>query len=121
MFCSKCGNELQTDARFCSKCGQPVAQTSTDNVSQNNSGNYTLTINRAKQWFLVNPPVKIIIDEKAEYKIDNGETIRIPVSTGTHMVAFSCSIRNKIVNINVTNNVILNIKWNRVTGSLEVE
>ena len=24
MFCSKCGNELQTESRFCQKCGQPV-------------------------------------------------------------------------------------------------
>ena len=39
----------------------------------------------------------------------------------THNIAFSCSIRNKIVNIDVSRDVTLNIKWNRVTGSLVVE
>jgi len=24
MFCSKCGTQLDDDARFCSKCGAPV-------------------------------------------------------------------------------------------------
>jgi hypothetical protein len=87
----------------------------------NISEDFTLIINRAKQWFAVNPAVKIIVDGNAEYKIDNGATLNIPISAGVHNLAFSCSIRNKIVNINVTDNVTLNIKWNRITGSLEVK
>lgn len=91
------------------------------NSVQNNSGSFTLTINRAKQWFAINPAVKVVVDANTEYKIDNGATLNIPVSAGTHNIAFSCSMRNKIVNVNVADNVTLNIKWNRVTGSLEVE
>lgn len=121
MFCSKCGNEIAAKAKFCSKCGQPVKPSANEAVTPGNGGGFTLTINRAKQWFAVNPAIKIVIDGSAEYKIDNGETLDIPVSAGAHNIAFSCSIRNKIVNVNVTNHVTLNIKWNRLTGSLEVK
>ena len=118
MFCSKCGNEIVAQAKFCSSCGQPV---SASNSGTSNNGSFTLTINRAKQWYAINPAIKVVVDGSAEYKIDNGSTLNIPVSGGTHNIAFSCSIRNKIVNVNVADNVTLNIKWNRITGSLEVE
>jgi len=121
MFCSKCGNEIIPQEKFCSKCGQSTNASDGGTQVQNNSGSFTLTINRAKQWFVINPAVKIVVDGNAEYKIDNGSTLNIPISSGTHTVAFSCSIRNKIVNVNITDNVTLNIKWNRVTGSLEVK
>ncbi len=119
MFCSKCGSEMAASSKFCPKCGHPVGQAANGGVTTGNS--YTLTVNRAKQWFAVNPAVKIIIDGNAEYKIENGETLDIPISAGAHNIAFSCSIHNKIVNINVTGHVTLNMKWNRLTGSLEVK
>lgn len=87
----------------------------------NSSDSFTLTINRANQWFAVNPAITIVIDGAAEYKIDNGATLNIPITAGAHNVTFSCSFRNKTVNINATNNVTMNIKWNRTTGSIEVE
>lgn len=121
MFCSKCGNEIDSQSKFCSKCGQAVVSTVNETVTSSSNDDFTLTINRAKQWFAINPAVKILVDKCDEYKIKNGATLNIPVSAGEHNIAFSCSIRNKIVNINVTNDVTLNIKWNRVTGSLEVE
>lgn len=121
MFCSKCGNEIPSQSKFCSKCGQSVVPTPNETVVSNNTVGYTLTINRAKQWFAINPAVKIVVDGNTEYKIDNGATLNIPIAAGTHNIAFSCSMRNKIVNINATSNVTLNIKWNRITGSLEVE
>ena len=115
MFCSKCGNEIVGNIKSCSKCGQAIY------VSSDNYRTFTLTINRVKQWFVINPAIKITIDGSKEYKIDNGATLNIPVSVGTHNIAFSCSIRNKIININITNNVVLNIKWDRITGSIKVE
>ncbi len=121
MFCSKCGNKIDMLSKFCSKCGQPINQAANGGAAPGNSGSFTLTINRAKQWFAVNPAVKIVIDGSVEYKIGNGETLNIPISAGAHNIAFSCSIRNKIVNVNVTDHVTLNIKWNRMTGSLEVK
>ena len=62
MFCSKCGNEIVAQAKFCSKCGQPVNASNSGTPVQNNSGSFTLTINRAKQWFAINPAVKVVVD-----------------------------------------------------------
>lgn len=121
MFCNKCGNQLIDGAKFCSMCGQPTNQATNNTVENKGRGTFTLTINRANQWYAINPAVKIVVDGGAEYKIGNGETLNVPITAGPHKIAFSCSIRNKIVNINVIDNVILNIKWNRITGSLEVE
>lgn len=91
VFCNKCGNEIVGDAKFCSKCGQPLSYAA-NSATNGNVDAYTLTINRAKQWYLVNPAVKIVVDGGAEYKIDSGETLNIPVSPGAHNIAFSCSI-----------------------------
>ena len=114
MFCTKCGNQINGQVKFCPKCGQAVG------TGNGGSQSFILTINRANQWFAINPAVKVVIDGSTEYKIDNGATLNIPVSAGTHNIAFSCSMRNKIININVADNITLNIKWNRITGSLEV-
>ncbi len=92
MFCSKCGNEIPSQSKFCSKCGQSVVPTPNETVVSNNTVGYTLTINRAKQWFAINPAVKIVVDGNTEYKIDNGATLNIPIAAGTHNIAFSCSI-----------------------------
>lgn len=121
MFCNKCGNEIVGNAKFCSKCGQAIISAANHAVNSDNIGKFTLAIIRAKQWFIVNPAVKIIVDGSTEYKIDNGSMLNIPISAGAHNIAFSCFIRNKIVNVNVAGNVTLNIKWNRITGSLVVK
>lgn len=121
MFCSQCGNEIVTQAKFCPVCGQPVSANLNEGINPGDGGGFILTINRANQWFAINPAVKIVVDGNVEYNIENGSTLNIPISAGVHNIAFMYSIRNKIVNINVNSNVTLNIKWNRVTGSLEVE
>jgi len=40
MFCSRCGNELQIEAKFCPKCGQPIG------ISNQN--------NAPDEWFYIN-------------------------------------------------------------------
>ena len=121
MFCSRCGTEIPAQSRFCPNCGQPVNPTVTRSAAPNNTGVYTLTINRENQWFAVNPPVNIVIDQNTQYQLENGATIRIPIAAGMHNIAFSASIRNKVLNINVAGNVTLNMRWNRITGSLVVK
>lgn len=115
MFCNHCGNELIETAKFCPSCGQMISPSVTSN-----SNIFTLTINRAKQWALINPPIKIIIDNNMEYKIANGSTLNIPISTGMHNIAFSFGIHNKVINLNITSHATLNVKWNRIVGGLEI-
>jgi len=92
-----------------------------DNINNKcQSSELTLVINRTAQWFAINPPVKIFIDDNKEYEIENGKSIEMPISYGVHNIKCSCGIRNKIIDINITQNTILNIKFNRMTGSIEV-
>ena len=117
MFCNKCGTELVPGAAFCLKCGQPVAPTA-EGVSAHA---FVVTFIRESQWFAVNPGVKIVVDDQNEYRIDNGQTLRIPMTPGTHNVVFKCGIRNKIIDLDVQRDLELHLKWNRVTGSLTVK
>lgn len=121
MFCTKCGYEILGNVMFCPKCGQEISQLDSNTMEEAMARTYTLSIKRAEQWYLVNPPVKIVLDGETEYKIDSGEILNIPVSSGSHNIVFSSSIRKKIVDINVVGNVNLNLKWNRITGNLEVD
>ncbi len=119
MFCNHCGNEILPGASFCSKCGNPVnlaedCSTSTAPIV------YTVTLSRENQWFAINPKVKIIVDDQNEYKIDNGEVLRIPMTLGKHSVVFQCGIRNKVIDLDVQQDLALHLKWNRITGSLMV-
>lgn len=90
-------------------------------TAADSTDSFNLTIIRANQWFAVNPAITIVIDGNAEYKIDNGATLSIPIAAGAHNIAFLCSFRSKTVNINATSDVTLNIKWNRTTGNIVVE
>lgn len=44
MFCSRCGNELQTAAKFCSKCGLPINTTNQSNAPD--------------EWFYINKSMR---------------------------------------------------------------
>jgi Predicted membrane protein len=120
VFCPKCGAELVPGARFCSKCGQEVglAEPTAETAGVQT---YTVTFTREKQWFAINPAVKIIVDERDEYRIDNGETIRVPMTGGVHGVTFRCGVRNKVIQLEVAGDLSLNLRWNRLTGSLIVK
>ena len=117
MFCNQCGAELVPGAAFCLKCGRPTAPAGEGGGPRA----FTVTFIREKQWFAVNPGVKIVIDDQDEYRIENGEALRIPMAPGTHSVVFKCGIRNKIIDLTVQKDLELHLKWNRLTGSLTVE
>ncbi|MCI5729627.1 MAG: zinc ribbon domain-containing protein [Clostridia bacterium] len=121
MFCRNCGSKMVAQAKFCANCGQPVDTPTGTAPVPNPSGCYTLTIHRVKQWFAVNPAIDVVVDGNAGYKIDNGCTLNIPVTAGTHKIAFSCGLRNRVVNIQVTDHTVLMVRWMRTTGSIKVE
>ena len=133
MFCNQCGNEIAPGAAFCNRCGSPVAAFSTDSAAAQAfsadpaqafgaaAQGFTVTFEREKQWYAVNPAIKIIVDDRDEYRIDNGKTIRVPMAPGTHSVVFKCGIRNKVIELTVQQDLTLHLRWNRITGSLVVK
>lgn len=118
MFCSNCGTKVTDDAKFCVNCGQKLTPVS---IEEKSGARLTLRIVRAKQWYAVNPPIQIIIDERQNYSVENGKYIDIPVLAGRHYVLFSCAMRKKSLDINITQNTALYVKFNRVTGGIQVE
>lgn len=120
MFCNQCGSEILPGAAFCSKCGHPVGPTPEGAPEASPDNRFTVTFVRDKQWFAVNPNVKIIVDERDEYRIENGQTLRVAMAPGTHDITFKCGIRNKVIELTVREDLTLHLKWNRLTGSLTV-
>ncbi len=81
---------------------------------------FEVTFSREKQWFAINPKVKIKVDECDLYTVENGQSIRIPMYAGVHSIVCSCGIRNTCIELTVQQNIGLHLKWNRLIGSLEV-
>ena len=125
MFCSQCGGGLVPGAAFCPQCGQPVNPENSgarENAAEEpKPAAFDVTFTREAQRFAVNPDVKIAVDERDEYRIGNGETLRIPMAPGTHSVVFRCGIRNKAIELDVRQDLALRINWSRLTGSLKIE
>lgn len=118
MFCYKCGQQIPDDSVFCSKCGTRVSgnsQTANDNPVP---ASHTLTIDRANQFYLINPAVKAVIDNDLKLWIDNGKCESVRLYDGPHTVEFSYSFRRAVVNIDMVSDTVIEIGWNRLTGKL---
>lgn len=113
MFCEKCGASIKDGRDFCTNCGQSVHSSTTPEM-------YTLTIKREKQRYAVNPTVQVKIDDNLTYLLEKEGVLEITISGGNHHLKFSCSVRNKSININLLQNTSLNVGFNRITGELEV-
>lgn len=121
MFCSQCGAEMADNAKFCTKCGSAAFPGDAKNERDTaNVTRHVLTIVRQNQWFAINPDVEIIVDGVERYMLANGKSLELPIAPGKHNLAFYCTIRSRIVDINVYSDMTLNVKFNRITGSLEV-
>lgn len=119
MFCPKCGSQLVPGARFCPKCGcEPGAAAGEGETAS--ARTYTVSFTREKQWFAINPAVRLVVDDKDEYRIGNGETINVPMAAGEHGLVFKCGMRNKSIRLEVDRDLSLKLRWNRLTGSLVV-
>lgn len=95
--CPECGKEISDKAAACPNCGMPLRK--------EDRGTYDIIITREKQWFLVNPKIKIIVDSADEYSIENNSSITIPLTTGAHTLVFSSGMRKTQTDIDVTENM----------------
>ncbi len=110
--CPECKKEISDKATACPNCGMPLRL--------EDRGTYDVIITREKQWYLINPKMKVIVDSVHEYNLENGKSITVPLTTGTHIILFSLSIRKTQTSINVTENMSINVKCNRTTGEINV-
>jgi len=110
--CSECGKEISDKAAACPNCGMPLRR--------EDRGTYDVVITREKQWYLVNPKMKVTVDAADEYILENNSSITIPLTTGAHTILFSSSIRKTQTDIDVTENMNINVKFNRASGEIDV-
>lgn len=110
--CPECKKEISDKATACPNCGMPLRL--------EDRGTYDVIITREKQWYLINPKMKVIVDSAHEYSLENGNSITVPLTTGTHTILFSSGIRKTQTSIDVTENMNINVKWNRTTGEINV-
>lgn len=110
--CPECGKEISDKAAACPNCGMPLRR--------EDRGTYDVTITKEKQWFLVNPKIKVTVDSSDEYILENNSSITLPLTTGVHTIVFSLGVRKTKTDIDVTENMNINVKCNRTTGEIDV-
>lgn len=117
MFCNHCGQKNPDDGNFCSKCGKPLNCSEAQNIKSSNT--YTVTVFRESQTYLINPPINVIIDDIESYSVNNGGTLKVQLAEGKHNILFFQSLRKRNVSVDLTNDISITLKWNRITGSIE--
>ena len=109
--CPECGKEISDKAATCPNCGMPLRRI--------DRGTYDVIIKREKQWFLVNPKIKVTVDTTDEHFLENNSSITLPLTTGSHTIIFSSGMRRTQTDIDVTENMTINVKFNKTTGEID--
>ena len=79
-----------------------------------------LKITRADQWFLVNPPIKVLIDNTWRCQVENAESIIVSnLNPGIHRFRFTITCRTRDVCVNLQRDGEMFIEMNRITGEIE--
>lgn len=90
MFCTNCGNSIKENNKFCTNCGKEII-ISNYSVITNTSKNITsgtITIHRLNSFVGCIAPIDIYIDERKVGTLENDKFITIPISLGSHKIAF---------------------------------
>lgn len=110
-FCKYCGSQLAEHDEICMSCGCSVVI------------KHILTLKRENQFFIVNPPIKIDIygkDCNQYVEINNGQILSVELKTGTYKIKASSGTRQSECDVNLNQDRIIRIAWNRFNGKLEI-
>lgn len=117
MFCNHCGQGNLDGSSFCPKCGEKLGSGAAKGLDS--AKVYTIDIFRESQTFLLNSPINISIDGRKSCSIANGERLELQLSEGQHELVFSQSMRKKSLTVDLQEDICINLKWNRIWGSIE--
>lgn len=120
MFCYKCGKEIPDNSLFCSFCGAklPTGDAAESAPSQEM---VTLIIDRSSQVYLINPPIKAVIDNKIRLSIENGQSEQLQLTPGVHHIELSASMRKTAIDLDLQKETVLTISFNRLSGKIEAK
>ena len=108
--CSECGREVSDHAKVCVHCGNPINQADQAPVSKAMIYGYT-------QSFVVNPPVKILVNGLEVGSVSKGGLFELPLARDT-LITFKCSFRKAEVLVRAGQTTKIKLSWNRLTGQL---
>ena len=110
MICPKCRKKSGDKFKFCPYCGEPLE----------NLDCVRLTIVRKGQRFDNNPPMTIFIDDDSVYHLKSGEKIVIKnMQSGWHSIKFAFKVREKTIDLNITQNQMIEVEYNSLSGLIE--
>lgn len=121
MFCNFCGAQNPDGSNFCSKCGK-VLNTKI-NFTSDEPTKYNLSIFRVSQTYVINPPINISIthnNHTEELSIANGQNISLSLEKGDYDFLFYQSFRKKAIHVYMDRDHSITVKWNRITGAIEL-
>ena len=98
MFCYKCGKEIPDNSLFCSFCGSKLPMGNT--------------------VYLINPPIKAVIDNKIRLSVENGRSEQVQLTPGAHHIELSASMRTTVVDLDLQKDSVLTIGFNRLSGKI---
>lgn len=128
MFCTNCGNQLPSEAKFCPNCGASVLEVNAPTESTGYQKNeatsgstHRLTFQRKNQFYAVNPPMVISIDGEHQLSVENGAEVSIELPEGQHHILITSTIRKKKFDVLLKSNTKVSLGWNRLTGAMQAE
>jgi hypothetical protein len=77
-------------------------------------------IQRENQSFVVNPDVKVFINGQLMTTLPNGSTRELELDIGRYELLMKCSFRKFESLITLDRDVRINMRWNRISGSMNV-
>lgn len=135
-FCGKCGsamkrtcpnpncrNKVDDGMLFCDKCGTRLGVEIQEAKMPAPTRNLCkLTIRRESQFFLVDMTIKVKMDGKNEMaQILSNDYQTYSVAPGKHNIVLECMWRVTEVDVDVQNDTTLSVKFNRITGTIDVK
>lgn len=83
---------------------------------------YKVTFVQSKQFFLGNPTVKVIVDDKVmcELKLKTGDSATVEIPYGPHRITLIGSGKRFDGEIFVNGDGTIQLKWNKTFGKPEI-
>lgn len=120
MYCFKCGAQIPDESVFCSICGTKVGnhESGSAEPSPQAEAKFKLTIDRTSQVYLINPPIKVLIDTDIRLSVDNGQTSDVMLLPGPHHLEFTSSMRTTKLDINLEKDTLIQLGFSRLSGKI---
>jgi len=104
--CSECGKEISDKAKMCVNCGNPIS----NNESK-------LIIYGYTDSYLINPPVKIFLNDKEVGQVAKGQMFELELKQDS-VILFKCNMRKAKLDVKSGKITKVKITWNRLTGQM---